>query len=361
MKSAGFLFLILSLTASPLCADHVELVAGGGQDVAPGPANAVRLNTPFGVDFDSQGNLWFVELQGHRIGRIAAGELTIPAGTGMKGYSGDGGPGAAATFNGMHNLAIGPAGEVYVSDTWNQTVRKFDPQSGQVTTVAGTGEKGFSGDGGPATQAKFGGIYCVSFDTPRDRLVLTDLDNKRIRTVDLKSGVVHTVAGNGKGGVPADRAVATAAPLVDPRAAIADKEGRIYVLERGGHALRVVELDGTIRTIVGTGRKGNTGDNGPALSATMRGPKHLCLDQDGSVLIADTDNHVIRRYDLQTKQITRIAGTGRVGTAGLSGPPDQLEMNQPHGVYVHQSGDLYIADSHNHRILKIVRSPKSPN
>lgn len=347
--------LLLLVLSSPLQAAHVELVAGGGTAPAPGKPTEVRLNTPFGVDFDSAGHLWFVELNGHRIGRIADGQLTIPAGTGMKGYTGDGGPGVSATFNGMHNLAIGPAGEVYVSDTWNQTVRKFDPQTGLVTTIAGTGEKGFSGDGGPATQAKFGGIYCVSLDAPRGRLILTDLDNKRIRTVDLKTGIVQAVAGNGKGGVPAEGAQATAAPLVDPRAAIADGEGRVYVLERGGHALRVVELDGTIHTLVGTGKKGNTGDNGPALSATMSGPKHLCLDHDGSVLIADTDNHVIRRYDVQSKQITRIAGTGQVGLAGIGGPPDQLQMNQPHGVYVHPSGDLYIADSHNHRILKIVR------
>lgn len=348
--------LIMLVLSSPLLAAHVELVAGGGTASAPGKPMEVRLNTPFGVDFDPAGQLWFVELQGHRIGRIASGQLTIPAGTGMKGHSGDGGPGASATFNGMHNLAIGPAGEVYVSDTWNQVVRKFDPQTGQVSTIAGTGEKGYSGDGGPATQAKFGGIYCVSFDAPRSRLVLTDLDNKRIRTVDLKSGIVQTVAGNGKGGIPTDEAKAAEAPLVDPRAAIADHEGRIYVLERGGHALRVVELDGTIRTLVGTGKKGNTGDNGPALSATLSGPKHLCLDRDGSVLIADTDNHVIRRYDLQTKQISRIVGTGKVGLAGIGGPPNQLEMNQPHGVYVHSSGDLYIADSHNHRILKVVRA-----
>lgn len=352
------MLLFLLCCADLSLADHVELVAGGGQSSAPGPALSVRLNTPFGVDFDSQGRLWFIELQGHRIGRIENGQLTIPAGTGIKGYSGDGGPGTAATFNGMHNLTIGSDGEIYVSDTWNQVVRRFDPQTGVVTTVAGTGEKGFSGDGAAAVQAKFGGIYCVSFDGPRNRLILTDLDNKRIRAVDLQSGIVETVAGNGERGSPQDGTVATAAPLVDPRAAIADKEGRIYILERGGHALRVVELDGTIHTLVGTGQKGNTGDGGPGREATLNGPKHLCFDLDGSILIADTDNHVIRRYDLTTKLITWIAGTGVVGKTGIGAVPLHLEMNQPHGVFVHPGGDLYIADSHNHRILRIVRDRK---
>lgn len=358
MHRSLFVFIALLCCSALVQADHVELVAGGGSSPAPAPALNAQLNTPFGVDFDAEGRLWFVELQGHRIGRIENGQLTIPAGTGEKGFGGDGGPGPAATFNGMHNLAIGPAGEVFVSDTWNQRVRRLDPRTGIVTTFAGTGEKGFSGDGGPATQAKFGGIFCVSLDAPRHRLILTDLDNKRIRVVDLQTGIVTTIAGNGTRGVPVNGAKAIDSPLVDPRAAIADKEGRVYVLERGGHALRVVDVDGTIQTVVGTGTKGNTGDGGPGLEATMSGPKHLCLDRDGSIVIADTDNHVIRRYDPTTKLITRIAGTGQTGKTGIGAVPLQLDMNQPHGVYVHPRGDLYIADSYNHRILKVVRDSR---
>ncbi|RLS58910.1 MAG: hypothetical protein DWH91_01545 [Planctomycetota bacterium] len=348
--------LIWNLTggAARLSAQTVELVAGGGKLAPPGLAGQVQLDTPFGVDFDKAGQLWFVELNGHRVGRInRQGQLAILAGTGVKGYSGDGGPGTAATFNGMHNLSIGPQGEIYLSDTWNQVVRRFDPETGVVTTVAGTGTKGFSGDGGPATQAQFGGIYCVSIHPAGDRLLLVDLDHKRIREVNLKSGIVRTVAGNGRGGIPADGALATESPLVDPRAVVADLAGRLYVLERGGHALRVVELDGKIHTLVGTGKKGYTGDGGPGHEATLNGPKHLCWDREGNLLIADTDNHVIRCYHLTSQRITTVAGTGRIGRGGVGGSPNQLEMNQPHGVFVHPQGDLYIADSHNHRILRI--------
>ena len=337
-------------------ADRVVLVAGGGTATGAAPALEARLNTPFGVDCDATGTLFFVELTGQRVCRIAPqGQLTVIAGDGQKGYSGDGGPAVKAQFNGLHNLSITPQGDIYLADTWNQVVRKIDSQTGLISTIAGTGEKGFSGDGGPAVKAKFGGIYCVTVSPDGENLYLADLDNRRIRVVELKTGTVETVAGNGKGGVPINNTPAREQPLVDPRAVMADKEGRVYVLERGGHALRVVDKQGQITTVVGTGKKGHTGDGGPAIEATLSGPKHLCLDRDGTVLIADTDNHTIRRYDPRTGQINRVAGTGKVGTKGVGGPPDQVELNQPHGIFLHPSGDLYIPDSHNHRILKIVR------
>ena len=337
-------------------ADQVVLVAGGGTATGAAPALEARLNTPFGVDFDAAGQLHFVELSGQRVCRIdSQGQLTVIAGTGQKGSSGDGGPATTAQFNGLHNLSISPQGVMYLADTWNQVVRQIDLQTGLISTVAGTGEKGFSGDGGPAAKAKFGGIYCVTVSPNGEKLHLADLDNRRIRVVDLKTGVVDTLAGNGKGGVPKQNAPARDQPLVDPRAVMADQAGRVYVLERGGHALRVIDAAGLISTVVGTGKPGHSGDGGPASEATLRGPKHLCLDRDGTILIADTDNHTIRRYDPQTGRIDRVAGTGKVGTGGVGGSPDQVELNQPHGIFLHPSGDLYISDSHNHRILKIIR------
>ncbi len=337
-------------------ADRVVLVAGGGTATGASPATEARLNTPFGVDCDATGRLYFVELVGQRVCRIDPhGQLTVVAGTGQKGYTGDGGPAALAQFNGLHNLSISPQGDVYLADTWNQVVRQIDPKTGLISTVVGTGEKGFSGDGGPAVKAKFGGIYCATVSPSGDHLYLADLDNRRIRVVDLKTGLVDTVAGNGKGGVPTHNAPAREQPLVDPRAVMADQAGRVYVLERGGHALRVVDAAGLISTVVGTGKKGHTGNGGPAIEATLSGPKHLCLDRDGTILIADTDNHSIRRYDPRTGKIDRVAGTGKVGTGGVGGPPDTVELNQPHGIFLHPSGDLYISDSHNHRILKIIR------
>ncbi len=337
--------------------ERLELVAGGGQHADGWPATDAKLDWPFGVDFDSSGNMIIVEMTGQRVRKVDAnGRLTTIAGDGRKGAVGDGGPATKAQFNGIHNVAIGNDDAIYVSDTWNNRVRKIDPKSGVITAVAGTGKTGFSGDDGPATAAQFGGIYCASLNPGGTHIYVADLDNRRIRMIDLKSGTVVTVAGNGRRGVPNDGAIAIQAPLVDPRAVAVDSKGLIYLLERSGHALRVVNpKDGTIHTVVGTGQAGATGDDGEASKATLRGPKHLCCDADDNVIIADSDNHLIRKYLPKTGKIVRVAGTGKKGTAGLDGDPLEAEFNQPHGVYLHKDGSLYITDSFNHRILRVVK------
>jgi len=336
-------------------ADRLVLVAGGGAKEDGAPAVETKLTAPFGVDFDSAGNLYLVEMEGgesvRKMGRDSS--LHIIAGTGVKGFTGDGGPGREAQFNGMHSLAALPNGNLFLADTWNQRVRYLDAKSGTVSTFAGTGAKGFSGDGGTAMQAQFGGLYCAALDPQHENLYLADLDNRRIRAIDLKTGLVRTVAGNGERGVPGDGTRATNAPLVDPRAVAVDRGGNIYVLEREGHALRVVTPDGVIRTVVGTGARGNSGDGGPAREATLNGPKHLCVDRDGSVIIADTENHVIRRYTPRDGRISRVAGCGRKGAGGVPGPALEAELNQPHGVAIGPGDLVYVVDSNNHRVLRL--------
>jgi sugar lactone lactonase YvrE len=352
--------LFLGLCPGHILAERIVLVAGGGSNTnpaAPLKPTEAQLSSPFGVDFDRSGNLYLVEMTGHRVRKIdSSGLLRVIAGTGATGDTGDGGPALEARFNGMHSLAVAPSGDLYLADTWNHRVRKIDPATGVVTTLLGTAEKGYGGDEGPAALARFGDIYCLCFDSKGEQLYLADLDNRRIRAVDLKSGRVRTVAGNGRKGVPENGARAVASPLVDPRAVAADNQGRVYVLERSGNALRVVETDGTIRTVVGTGAAGNSGDDGDARQATLNGPKHLCLDLEGNILIADTENHVIRKYLPRSGRIVRLVGTGRKGPAGVGGPPLQAELSQPHGVHVHTDGTIYIADSSNHRVLKVDRS-----
>jgi DNA-binding beta-propeller fold protein YncE len=290
--------------------------------------------------------MFLVEIAGHRVLKVdGRGVLTRIAGTGAKGDRGDGGPALGAEFNGMHSLAVAQTGDIYVADTWNNRVRKIDRRAGTITAFAGTGKKGFAGDGGPAVQAQFGGIYCVALDPAGRRLYLTDLDNRRIRAVDLATGIVTTVAGNGQKGRPQDGSDARQAPLVDPRAAIADAAGNVYVLERGGNALRVVDPAGKIRTLIGDGKGG----------LTLKGPKHLCMDLEGNVIVADTENHRIVKYLVREGKAVAVAGTGEKGTAGIGGPPDRVQLNQPHGVTMHQSGTLYIVDSSNNRVLKIER------
>ena len=354
--------LLLALTLTTTAAavargERLVLVAGGGTGGEGGPAAKAEIMTPFGLAFDGAGSSFFVEFTGHRVRKIGAdGVLSTLAGTGRKGDGGDGGPAAKAEFNGPHHLAVTRAGDLYVADTWNNRVRKIDGKTGLITPLAGTGRKGFSGDGGDATRAEFGGIYCLALDEPHQRLYLADLDNRRVRLVDLKSGVVKTVAGDGRKGVPKDGRLALSAPLVDPRAVATDGEGTVYVLERGGNALRVVDRTGHVFTIVGTGKAGDSGDGGPAIKAALNGPKHLCFGPNGGVTIADTENHRVRYYNPTDFTIRTVAGTGRPGSSGLDGPPGAAQLDQPHGVTIGPDGLLYICDSLNNRILKVARS-----
>ncbi|PAW64931.1 MAG: hypothetical protein B9S34_11820, partial [Opitutia bacterium Tous-C1TDCM] len=191
--------------------------------------------------------------------------------------------------------------------------------------------------------------------TPDGReLLIADL--RQVHAVETATGKVRVLAGNGQKGVPADGAVATEAPLADPRAAAMDRQGNLYILERNGHALRVVGRDGRIRTVVNVaGKKGADGDGGDAKLATLNGPKHLCIDRDDTVIIADAENHLIRRYVPATGKIERVAGTGKKGAAGVGGSPLACELNRPHGVDVARDGTLYITDSYNNRVLRIGR------
>ena len=336
-------------------AGRLELVAGGETGGDGGTAGEPKIVSPFGVAFDAAGTLFFVELNGHRVRKIGPdGLVTTLAGTGRPASGGDDGPAALAELNGPHSLAVARNGDIFVADTWNNRVRKIDARTGRITNLAGTGRKGFSGDGGPAAQADFGGIYCLALDEAEQTLYLADLDNRRVRRVDLTTGIVSTVAGNGKKGAPVDGDDARSTPLVDPRAVAIDGRGNLYILERSGHALEVVDRSGKIRTVAGTGKPGDSGDGGDARRAQLNGPKHLCIDARGNVLIADTENHRVRIYRPEDGTIQAVAGTGRQGTGGVGGPPQKAELNQPHGVTIGPGRILYISDSSNNRILKIV-------
>ena len=349
--------LITGCVAQTLFAESAVVVAGGGTTEKDAPATECRLHQPFGVEFGPRGAMFIVEMtKGNRVLKVdRAGLLTVFAGDGAPRFAGDGGPAAAASFHGLHNLAIAPGGDIYLADASNHRVRKIDGQTGLVSTFAGTGTKGFGGDGGSAEHAQFGSVINVALDPRADHLYVADIDNRRVRRIHLSSKRVETVAGNGSKGVPADGAMAREAPLIDPRAVAATADGGFYILERSGHALRHVDRSGRIRTVAGNGEPGATGDDGDALQAKLRGPKHLCLDARGDVLIADTDNHVIRKLLVREGKMVRVAGTGKKGAGGAGGPPLEIELNEPHGVTVHRDGSLYIADSSNDRVLKIVR------
>jgi hypothetical protein len=353
---ATTVFLITELTPSPRLA-HAEgklVVVAGGGDKTEGPATECRLDAPFGVDFDSSGRMYIVELSGQRMLRVdTAGRMEWLGGTGQKGFSGNDGPVKAARFNGMHSLAMLPSNDIVLADTWNNCLRLYSPESGKITGLAGVGglEKADSGPAGPADTVRFSGLYCVALEPGGKSLVFVDLENKRVRRLDLATRTVSTVAGNGKGGKPADGDIAATSPLVDPRAAATAPSGEVYILERGGHALRVVDKEGRIRTVVGTGKAGLSGDGGPALEAQLNGPKHLWVDRDGTVLIADTENHAVRRYDPSAGVISAVAGTGKKGLGASGSAALECGLHQPHGVLVHRDGRLFITDTANNRVL----------
>lgn len=305
-----------------------------------------RLNSPFGVDFDEAGNMYIVELSGGRVHKLdTTGKLSTIAGKSREGYSGDGGTAKDATFNGMHNVAVTPAGDLYIADSWNHCIRKIDADTGIITTFAGTGKPGFSGDGGPASKAMFNYVMCVSLNPSNDKIYLADLKNLRIRMIDLKTGIVMSVAGNGEKGVPGDGQLATESPLVDPRAVAVDSKNNIYILERSGHVLRRVTTDGRIRTVAGTGKPG--GADGPASKAQLNSPKHVAIDLDDNVIIADDQNQRIRIYDVRKHTLASILGIG------VDKP--EHELRQPHGVCVHTDGSIYVVDTGHHRIIRLQR------
>jgi sugar lactone lactonase YvrE len=336
-------------------AERFTVIAGGGSAVDGGPATGVELDQPFCFHVMPDGSAWLAEQDGNRVRRFASdGTLTTVVGNGAKGRDGVGGPGAKVQLDGPHHLLPLPDGRLLIADTYNRRVLQLDPASGIVSAFAGTGETGFSGDGGPAAKARLSDAYSLALSKDRGTVFIADIQNRRIRAVDLASGTIRTVAGNGGKTAPKDGERAEQASLVDPRSVAVDGDGRLYILERGGHCLRVVEVDGTIRTVAGTGAKGDSGDGGDARKATMNGPKDLSVDRDGSVLIADCENHVIRRYDPRSGVITRVAGTGSKGK-GAAGAPLETALDRPHGVHVGPDGALYICDSNNHRVLKLVR------
>ena len=302
------------------------------------------LNNPFGVTFDNQGNAYIAEYEGGRIFKLdKGGKLVQFSGNGKKGFAGDGKQVRLGVYNGMHNLAWSSDEILYISDTHNHLVRKIDLKTNLISTFAGIpNSKGFSGDGGLASEAKLNTPISITLTPDEKTILISDISNLRIRAVDLESGIIRTVAGNGKRGKPIDNMPATAQPLIGPRAAIMDNSGNLFILERNGNALRVVRPNGKIQTLAGTGKTGN--QDGPALKSTFNGPKHLCFDKNGNIIIADDKNQLIRLYNQKSKLVSTILG-------GKAIP--RTVLNRPHGVALAPDGAIWVCDSGNNRILTL--------
>jgi DNA-binding beta-propeller fold protein YncE len=348
--------VLLIVTASEPTIKTAAGTGAVGDSGDRGAATLARLNMPFDLALDRGGNLFFSDTFNHRIRRIdhIDGTITTMAGTGRAGFSGDGGPATLAQLDEPYGVAVDGAGNVFVADRKNRRVRCIDGATGTITTVAGNGTMVDSGNGGPGTQAGLVEPNGVALSRDGRTLFIADVAGNRIRALDLAAGRITTFAGTGRGrhdgdGGPADRASIWGARAVD-----VGPDGSVFILEREGNTVRVVNAgSGRIATIAGTGQKGYSGDGGPAATATFNGPKELDVDESGNVWIVDTENHAIRMIDAHSRQIQTVAGTGSRGGGGDGGLATKAQLDRPHGVAVGPDGACWIADTNNHRLRRV--------
>ncbi len=334
-----------SWTISSVAGTGVAGFSGDG-----GPATAAQINDPFGMVLGPDGALWFCEYTGQHIRKIARdGTITTVAGNGERAYTGDGGPALKASFNRPHELRFDAAGNVFIADMVNNAIRRIDAKTGIITTFAGNGQKGYTGDGGPADKASLSSPHSIQFG-PDGNLYICDIGNNVIRLVEMRTGTIRTFAGTGKPGPTPDGAPIAGTPLRGPRSMDFDRAGNLWIVTREGNQVLKFDLKaGTIHHIAGTGKPGFTGNGGPAKEATLSGPKGIAIDREGNAWLADTESHSIRMVNAKTGNLELIAGTGKKGNGG-DGDPLQCAMGRPHGVFVDTDGAVFIGDSESHRV-----------
>jgi len=320
----------------------VSVVAGTGEPGYSGDgsiARNARLNNPFDLAFSPDGSLVFSDTFNHCIRRIdgASGIISTLCGTGQRGFSGDGGPAARAELNEPYGVVVDRLGRVFFADRLNRRVRVIDT-SGVVSTLAGNGTGVFSGDGGLAAAAGLVEPNGLALSPDQARLFIADVAGHRVRVVDLGAGTIETFAGTGEARHDGDGGPAIRAGVFGARAVAFAPDGSLYVMERQGSRIRQIH-NGVITTVAGTGARGYAGDGGPARSAVFDAPKEMAIDPAGNIYVVDTENHAIRLIDAKTWIVTTIA-------SGLA---------RPHGALAAPDGSLLVGDSEHHQVRRLVR------
>jgi trimeric autotransporter adhesin len=335
----------------------ISTVAGNGSYRSSGDegvATSAALNYPQDVAIDASGNIYITDA-GNKYSRIrmvmlSTGIISTVAGTGLSGYSGDGGLATSALLYNPVGVALDASGNIYIADFYNNRIRMVTKSTGIISTVAGTGSDGYSGDGGLATSAALNNPSSVAIDASGN-IYIADTYNIRIRMVTKSTGIISTVAGTGSSGYSGDGGLATSAGLGYPNGVAIDASGNIYIADAGKNCIRMVtKSTGIISTVAGTGSSGYSGDGGLATSAVLVSPSGVAIDASGNIYIADTSNNRIRMVTKSTGIISTVAGTGSSEYSGDGGIATSTGLGYPNGVAIDASGNVYIADSSNHRI-----------
>ena len=361
MKKLYALGLLLMPFLAP-AQNIVNTIAGTGIAGYTGDgvqATTSEVSNPCDVVVDASGNIIFSDYNNNRIRKInTSGIIATIAGTGTYGFAGDGGPATAAQFKNPYGLALDDSGNLYVADCFNERVRKINP-AGIITTIAGTGVSGFGGDGGPATAAVLYTPNYVSVDNVGN-VYITDNQNHRIRKVTVSTGIITTFAGTGVGGYSGDGVAASASELYYPAGTRFDASGNCIIADYNNHRIRKVSSAGIISTIGGTGTAGYSGDGGAATAAQFNFPVAVSIDGSGNIYVSDLSNNRVRLINRSTGIVNQFAGTGTAGFNGDGLLATATQVNKIPGMSVYQTSELIICDGTNNRV-RLIHSDHRPN
>jgi RHS repeat-associated protein len=337
----------------------INTVAGAGSFTGDGgPATSARINNDAGVALDSSGNIYIADTWNNCVRKVtvSTGVITTIAGDDAGGYAGDGGAATTARLEQPQGVALDSSGNVYIADTGNNRIRKVTVLTGDIATIAGNGTAGYSGDGGAAISAELNFPSGVAVDSSGN-VYIADAYNQRVRKLTVSTAKISTIAGNGIPGYTGNSGPAISAELSNPSGVAVDSSGNIYIADSGNNSVRkVTASSGDIAAFAGNGTYGYSGDNGPAVNAQLALPYGVFVDSSGNVYIADSNNSVIRKVTALTLAITTVAGNGSPGYLGDGAQAMSAALYDPAGVVVDASGNIYIADDFNCRVRKVTAS-----
>jgi DNA-binding beta-propeller fold protein YncE len=358
MKFFCYLWLLVGSCSIAQANEVVfEIVAGTGEprnNGKSGSTGKINIGEPFGVEIGPDGALYVAEVRNHRIRRVdlRAGTVSTVAGCGRRGYSGDGGLAVEAELNEPYEIRFDAAGNMFFVEMKNHIVRRVDGKTKTISTLGGNGHPGFGGDGGPATKALLKNPHSIALERS-GAVYIADIGNHRIRRIDPNTGIIDSIAGTDRPSVPRDGQPARGNPILGPRALFIHDD-TLWIALREGHSIWRMSLgEGMLHHVAGIGKPGFSGDGGPAADATFNGPKGIAVSRGGDVFVVDTENDAIRRIESRSRVVSTVAGHQKKDSDETPGRETDLvrTLNRPHGICVAPDGSLFIGDTLNHRVV----------